>query len=362
VSDVSAAVLSIGEPFTQRALASVAAQTLPVHEVVLVENVSPFFRAMNEAARRVTAPFFVQVDADMILDPTCVEALRAEVLEDTGIAVGELRDPLLGQVVGVKLFRTACFTKAGFRDSITPDTDFGAEIGQMGWKTRYVGRRGEDRAAPSLTFGEHRPDYTPEYTYRKHLLEGCRLRYRGARVGLQWRFGRLDASAHPLAGLAQIALAHGFFLPTDRDRLTPWIDDPDAARLVTLLGSNRRFDAPCAELFPLDRHRRLREVFLRFAIAGHALARADAGATIQEVLGVVSGTAHGWHGLVAKIALSHGVLSPTQTAESLAADERALGTFVTLGIGRRAGWWQHLRARATRQVRRVWDPRETIQW
>jgi hypothetical protein len=362
VSDVSAVVLSIGEPFTPRAVASVLTQTLPLHEVVLVENVSPFFRAMNEGARRVTTAFFVQVDADMILDPTCVEALRAEVGDDTGIAVGELRDPLLGQVVGVKLFRTECFKKAEFPDSITPDTDFGAAIGRRGWKTLYVGHPGEDTGAPPRTFGEHHPDYTPAYTYRKHLLEGRRLRYRGARWGLRWSFRRLDDSAHPLAGLAQIALAHGFFLPTDRDQLTPWVDEPDAARLVTLLETDRRCVAPCSDLFPLDRHRRLREVFRRFALAGSALASADAGASIRDVLGAVSGTQHGWHGLVAKIALSHGVLSPAQTAESLAADERALGSFVTLGIGHRAGWWQHLRAHAARQVRMVWYPREAIQW
>jgi hypothetical protein len=362
VSDVSAVILSIGEPYTARARASVASQTLPVAEVILVENVSPFFRALNEAARRVRTAFFVQVDADMILDSTCVEALRAEVLEDTGIAVGELRDPLLGQVVGVKLFRTECFKEAGFRDSITPDTDFAADIGRMGWKTLYVGIHGEDTEARPLTFGEHRPDYTPAYTYRKHLLEGCRLRYRGAQWGLRWRFGRLGDSPHPLAGLAQIALAHGIFLPAEHDQLTPWTDEPDAARLMALLGSDRRFDAPVADLFPFTRHHRLGEVYDRFARAGHELARADAGGTIRDTLAAVSGTQHAWHGLVAKIALCHGILSPAQTAESLAADKRVLGTLVTLGIGRRVGLWQHLRASAARQVRKVWRPRETIRW
>ncbi len=359
---MSAVVLSIGEPFTARALTSVTSQTLPVEEVILVENVSPFSRAMNEGARRVRTTFFVQVDADMILDSTCVEALRAEVLEDTGIVVGELRDPLLGQVVGVKLFRAECFKQVHFRDSITPDTDFGADIGRVGWKTLYVGLHEEDAGAPPRTFGEHRPAYTPEYTYQKHLLEGCRLRYRGARWGLRWRFGRLAESAHPLAVLAQIALAHGIFLPTERDQLMPWTDEPEAARLMALLGSDRRFDAAAADLFPLNRHHRLGEVFDRFARAGHALARADAGATIGDTLAAVSGTQHAWPGLVAKIALCHGILSPAQMAESLAADKLTLGTLVTLGIGRRVGLWQHLRARAARQVLEVWRPREAIRW
>ncbi len=362
MNDVSAVVLTIGESFLPRALASIACQTLPPQDVLVIENVSPFFRAMNEAARQVKTPFFVQVDADMILDPTCVEALRAEVREDTGIAVGELRDPLLGQVVGVKLFRTECFRQTAFRDSITPDTDFGAEIGRRGWKTLYVGVVDGETGALPRTFGEHRPDYTPPYTYRKHIVEGRRLRYRGARWGLRWRFGRLEESRHPLAGLAQIALAHGVFLPTERDQLTPWVDAPEAARLVALLESDLRCDQAGAGLFPLDRHQRLRDVFRRFALAGHALAQAEAGATVRDTVAAISGAQHGWPGLVARIALGHGILSPEQSAESLAADERALETFVTLGIGRGVGLWQHLRARAERQVKRVWRPGEAVRW
>lgn len=362
MSDVSAVVLTIGESFMPRALASIACQTLPPRDVLVIENVSPFFRAMNEAARRVQTPFFVQVDSDMILDPTCVEALRAEVVEDTGIAVGELRDPLLGQVVGVKLFRTQCFRQAAFRDSITPDTDFGAEIGRMGWKTLYVGLLDGETGGLPRTFGEHRPDYTPAYTYRKHLVEGCRLRYRGARWGLRWRFGRLEESRHPLARLAQIALAHGFFLPAENDQLTPWAGDPDAERLVALLGSDLRSDDAGDGPFPLDRHARLRDVFRRFALAGHTLARADAGATLRDTFAAISGAQHGWRGLVAKIALGHGILSPELDEESLAAEERVLGAFVTLGIGRRVGLWQHLRARAALEVKRVWRPREAIRW
>jgi hypothetical protein len=361
MSDVSAVVLTIGESFTPRALESIARQTLPAAEVILVENVSPFFRAMNEAVGRMKSPFFVQVDADMILDPSCFEALRAEVREDTGIVVGELRDPLLGRVVGIKLFRTECFGRTAFRDSITPDTDFGAEIARLGWKTLYVATTDEDTRALPRTLGEHRPDYTPAYTYRKHILEGCRLRYRGARGGLRWRFDRLGESTHSLATLAQVALGHGFFLPTERDELMPWEDDPDAAHLVALLGSDPQCETGVA-LFPLDRHQRLRDIFQHFAVAGQAIARAGAGATFQAAFASLSAPKHSWHTLVAKIALGHGMLSPAKTKEALAADERVLGEFVTLGIGRRVGFWQYLRARASRQASRAWRSRETVRW
>ena len=360
MSDVSAVVLTIGEPFTARALASLAGQSLPLREVILVENVSPFHLALNQAARRVATPFFVQVDADMILDPTCVEALRAGVREDTGIAVGELRDPLLGRVVGVKLFRTECFRQAGFRDTITPDTDFGADIRRAGWKTRYLGRPDGGTGEEPRTFGEHQPDYTPAYTYRKHVLEGARLRYRGARDGLRWRLERLDASTHPLARLALLAVGHGFCLPIEHDQLQPWGEEPDAERLTALLESDRRCEA-AVDLVRLGRHPRLRDVYRPFVLAGQAMGRAGAGATLADTLTGLSTVPDGWSAVVARLGLGHGALSPERSAEELAAEEPALGRVLSLGIGARAGSWDRLRARAGRIVSRVRSS-ETIRW
>ncbi len=52
MSDVSAVVLTLGEPHTGRALESITRQTLPPAEVIVIEGVSPFFRAMNRAPAR----------------------------------------------------------------------------------------------------------------------------------------------------------------------------------------------------------------------------------------------------------------------------------------------------------------------
>jgi len=362
MSDVSAVVLSLGEPFTPRAIASLAAQTLPPHQVILVENVSPFFRAMNAAVPQVTTPFFVQVDADMILDPTCIASLRSAVREDTGISVGWLRDPLLGQVVGVKLFRTECFRHASFTDSISPDTDFIAAIRRRSWKTEFLRRPDTGPAARPPTFGEHRPDYTPPYTFRKHLLEGRRYRYRGARPGLRWRVARLEESTHELAPLAQIALAHGFFLPGEHDDLKPGPDDPRAAQLLALLASCARANAEPARLLPLDRHARLRDLFRRFTLAGRALASAGAGASAREVFAGLAGVEHDWRLLVAKLGFGHGLLSAGGTPASLTHDERALEIFLTLSRGGRPSLRQLLHARAARHIRGLRISGEWLQW
>ena len=129
----------------------------------------------------------------------------------------------------------------------------------------YVGRPGAGTPAPAPTLGEHRPAYTPAYTYRKHLLEGRRYWHRGAPRGLRWRLGALEASPHPLAPLAQLALSHGIFLPAESDELKPLTDEPRAAWLHALLASNARHEAAVEGMLPLDHQARLSTVFRSFS-------------------------------------------------------------------------------------------------
>jgi hypothetical protein len=162
----------------------------------------------------VRTSFVLQVDADMILDAGCVEALRAAMAPAVGVVVGWLRDPLLGRIVGVKLFRTACLRETRFPGSVSPDSDAVSALRARGWAAVHALRRESQH-----TFGRHEPEYTRPYTYAKFLITGARHRYRrngGATRGL---FRRLCASAHPLAPLATAALAHGLFVDAPGDLL-----------------------------------------------------------------------------------------------------------------------------------------------
>jgi len=349
---VSAVVLSVGEPYTERAIRSLATQSTPVDDIIVIEHVSPFSRAINEGARRVRTPYFVQVDADMILDPTCVETLVARMQPDTGIVVGELRDALLGQTVGVKVFRTACFRDGGVPDSIAQDTDFVARLHERGWKTHYVTAEGAGPDDVRPTLGEHKPDYTEPYTYRKLLIEGARIRNRGAKHGLSWQMGVMEESPHPLAVLAQAAFAHGLFLNLDRDELRPVPTDPKCDALVTLLASDARDADVAGDLPDLLRHGRLGVIFRRFASTGRSLARSRAGATFRDVFNSVSGTRRNPRALVAKIAVSHGALIDDSDLVRLAEDGRVLRDLVVFGMGSRATRWDHVRARTERLLSR----------
>jgi hypothetical protein len=234
MSDVAAIVLTVGEQTTGRALASLRAQTLPVDEVVIVDGVRPFHRAFNSGADRVSAPFFVQVDADMVLDPDCVEALRAQMSPTTGIAVGALRDPLMGTIAGVKMFRSSCLEGLRLRDTIGPEVDLYRTLGRLGWLTTYLTGHGL-RPMRGPTLGAHLPEYTLDYAFGTYYMLGSMYAHSPDGRGLRWRFTGLRRAAHPMAPVARMAMAHGFLRAETRDIGKPRPRTADAAFLRRLV-------------------------------------------------------------------------------------------------------------------------------
>lgn len=242
MSDVTALVLTLGEDYTERAIASVRRQSLPAAEIIVVRGISPFHRAFNSAVSRVRTEFFIQVDADMILDDTCVEKLRDFVSDGVGSVVGHLRDPLLGRIVGVKLFRTQCFHHVNLRDSLSSETDFVGDSLKKGWTTiyarKYLGVWG--------TFGEHCPDYNPHYTFCKFVRDGAKARYRKAGRGLRRVFRRLQMSGHTAATIAAIAAAHGIFINGQHDLHGPLTQSEEFELLERFLMTPEKGEDPPA--------------------------------------------------------------------------------------------------------------------
>lgn len=211
--DVTGVLLTMGERGTHRALASMRAQAPALADVIVISGVSPFSAALNRAAGQVRTPFFVQVDSDMTLETGCVRTLREAMAPDVGITAGLLRDPLMGEVGAVKLFRRACFETVRLRDTVATDVDFYREIWDEGWLTIYV----LGGSGPARTLGEHRPAYSASYTYATYYLLGARYWQQRDPTTLRWRFRRLRRSEHPLAALARMALGHGLFSEETRD-------------------------------------------------------------------------------------------------------------------------------------------------
>lgn len=270
--DVTALVLSIGEPYTDRALASLSRQTLAVAETIITRDQVPFHAAFNSGASRVRTPFFIQVDADMILDAGCVESLRAAMAPTVGLVVGLLRDPLLGRIVGVKLFRTACVRETPFPGSVSPDTDAVRTLRARGWAAAHAVCWDSRH-----TFGRHEPDYTLAYTYAKFLVTGARHHYRRNGKATRGLFRQLCRSEHPLAPLAMAALAHGLFLDASDDLL-------DASRRWPLPRVLADFDTEQRGFLPPPAGREPSvDTFEALFVRGYLSGRATSGASAEVV-------------------------------------------------------------------------------
>jgi hypothetical protein len=320
MNDITAVVLTIGEETTPRALASVRAQSYEPAETILVDGVMPFHKALNRGASRVRTEFFIQVDADMVLDRHCMEDLRGFMTPGVGVVQGPLADPLLGAVSGVRVFRTICFREVAVRDTIAPDTDFFKDIAARGWERKVVlGARPNGRAAGLWhTFGRHDPSYTPLYTYWKFLLTGARCRYRGTLAGVQWRLRQFDRCPLPVALIGQVALAHGVFLDARHDLLMPYGESADLARLERLLacsGSARVRGDDVLPLLNLPAEAQFRD----FCQLGSRLAGERDGGGLRSCLELLQGVPveQSW---LARVGLGHGVFLDRARPDQLRED------------------------------------------
>lgn len=305
MSNVTAVVLTIGEETTQRAIDSVEHQTVLPEEITVIRDVVPFHKALNLGASKVKTDFFIQVDSDMVLDRNCLEDLRKCMGETVGIAVGQLRDSIIKKVVGIKIFRRECFEKVQFKDSISPDTDFYDDIVGYGWN-RAVALKFEGKGKELWhTFGEHRPEYTPLYTYSKFLLYGGRCRYRKSPGGVRLHFQQLQQSKHDASWIAQIAMAHGVFLEVEKDSLKPYSESEDFILLHEFVKSENSWDVVDDDISALS-VLAPRAVFEKYYKLGIDLRRHGAFPVLKHYLDVLSGT-EDISVFIARVALCHGL-------------------------------------------------------
>jgi hypothetical protein len=315
--DVTALLLTVGEATTERALDSIRRQTLAPAETIVVEGVAPFWKALQKGAAKVDTPFFVQVDADMVLDETCLERLRGAMAPEVGIAVGQLRDPLLGTIAGVKVFRRACFDATSLRDSVASDVAFYLDIAALGWLTLHVLSYDADPRRAMHTFGDHMPAYTPAYTWATYYLLGCRYVDRSDLRGFLWRLGRLRRSRHAMATVARVALCAGLFADQTRD-----VAKSSVTSDAELLGCLAAAPIPRAPL-PVGAAAAASDVCERYYGLGRALAARGGCAELRSWLANL-GTEPPEETWIAEASLCRGFLS-TRRSETASAVRERLG-------------------------------------
>jgi hypothetical protein len=172
-SRITAAILTVDPSRTLPAcLESVRSQNLPPCAVKVIRNVSPFSRASQEALDSIATEYYVQVDDDMVLHPTCFERLffLMETEPHCAQSVVQLSDPVFGTVTGVKMYRTEPVRKVGF-------FPLRGEKGCERHMTERLQALGYVIARSRSIEGIHHPEYTAHDMYWKFHFLGEQLRY-----------------------------------------------------------------------------------------------------------------------------------------------------------------------------------------
>ncbi len=337
-SETTAVLLSMDEPTLDRARASVERQSLRFADVVSVRGVTPFHRAINEGAARVRTEFFLQVDADMVLDPDCAERLSSCVGPSVGAVIGMLRDPLYGRVECIKLLRTSEIIRHGFPDSVSPDTDFLELMQRDGRYMVYALRHDTDSPATWHTFGEHRPEYDPLFTFEKNKRDGRRLRHRGEAGAVRYHLDLLHRSGHPCARIAEVGIAHGLFFDWEQDRQDGRVEAGEDFQFIRRLLAEPGHSVTASEgggsMFALAADAvaatylvgSAETVFRRNYALGSALARGRRGDRFEAALAARHRIRHPWAWL-AQVALCRGLFEGVVPAASVEKDWAKLAVF-----------------------------------
>ncbi|MDX9762895.1 MAG: glycosyltransferase family 2 protein [Desulfomonilia bacterium] len=204
---ITAVILSVDpNHLLEQCLKSVRKQTLQPVSIEIVKNVSPVSLARQTGLSRVKTEYYVNVDGDMVLNPSCFERLYYIMARFPGCAEVEasLEDPLLGVIKGIKMYRTDRIRDihihpvVGFKNV---DMYMSSQLHAQGYTTMDTG----------TIEGKHHIEYTASEAFWKFktLVEKNRFYQRGAVESVMylnmivdyWKRTRDIVAFYALAGL-----------------------------------------------------------------------------------------------------------------------------------------------------------------
>lgn len=177
---------------TSRATAADARAALAAQDCrfrfATVCDVAPMDRAFQAMLDRAETPYFVQVDDDMVLQPSAVRtlhaALAAEPPEVYQVALPLLDTDLDLPIIGCKVYRTADARRVPYQASASCEVDQIGRARALGLKViaRYVGEDAVDRAA---CIGRHVVPADPRERFERYR----RLVAKARQLGYLWPLG-----------------------------------------------------------------------------------------------------------------------------------------------------------------------------
>ncbi len=204
-------VITVGEETTQACLAALREQDVGF-TLQIIDHVAPMEAAFQQMLDTCKTPYFVQVDADMILYPQAVRALYEAIVRDADdvMMVGyPLHDQHLDRaIVGVKIYRHEIAKQFPYRQAFTSEMDQLARVTAAGYRYHVYFHDVHDF---SLCLGDHGTHFTPRSAFEryKNLMERYRL--------------------HPEY--------MGWLSPLPQEFLARYQKDPTEVNLYALLGS-----------------------------------------------------------------------------------------------------------------------------
>lgn len=169
LSKVEAFLITTGERTSIEAYNSIMNQSMPVNKIVVLRDISGIHNSLNALHERISSEYFIKVDADMILKRNCVETLYKILKKDPQLysVQGYLKDPLLGRIWGIHMFRAGCVKDYRYSDTIGTDAEFEKTMENKGYRQiKY-----------KKILGIHHPEYSRGEIKQKFVREGEKINF-----------------------------------------------------------------------------------------------------------------------------------------------------------------------------------------
>jgi hypothetical protein len=183
--EVTVFLTTVGASTFDAALASVKAQDCSF-SLSIIECVAPLSAALQQMIEECRTPYYVQVDEDMVLEPSAVRVLHEAIREtrgDVAVVVGYLWDTHLDAAIqGIKIFRHEVaerfpwsrFPQVVQRNRAMEEEGFSLlplsrQTTAEPWKAAWIPSTDVRRVG---TLGRHDPAWTPATLYERYYLLG----------------------------------------------------------------------------------------------------------------------------------------------------------------------------------------------
>ncbi len=160
-------VIETGEPSLSQCVTKLREQSYSNFELKTISNTYPMWKAFQRMLDECTADYFVQVDADMLLNPFAIGQLVDRIQQqprNIAISVAWLWDnDVERQILGVKIYRHDICVKFPYKDSVSCEMGQVKDMEKHGYKVDVMPMPDSETSCAGLHF----PSQNPEMAFRR---------------------------------------------------------------------------------------------------------------------------------------------------------------------------------------------------